>query len=129
MQRHTVREQQNHANAGAEARSASRAHNPTVVYEIDGEVRWLDEELGRIVVHVADANGHAGALRERDVTFGIADSRVTTQDANADGAANAQDLLPGVLVRVRARLPRSLEGGVPDLIEATSVATLPPPMT
>ena len=127
MQRRPVREQQSRANAGAEARSASRAHNPTVVYEIDGEVRWLDEELSRIVVHVADANGHAGALRGDDVTFGIADARVTAEDVNTDGAADGQDLLPGVLVRVRARLPRSLDGGVPDLIEASSVTTLPPP--
>lgn len=128
MQRHPVREQQSRPNAGAETRSASRNHNPTVVYEIDGEIRWLDEELARIVVRVTDANGHAGAMRGNDVTFGIGEARVTAQDVNTDGTPGVQDLLPGVLVRVRARLPRSLDGGVPDLVEATSVATLPSPV-
>lgn len=127
MQRRTVREQQSRPNAGAENHSASRAHNPTVVYEIEGEVRWLDDELGRVVVRVADANGHAGALRGRDVTFAIGSARVTTEDVNNDGERDGRDLLPGVTVRVRARLPRSLDDGVPELIEASSVGMLPAP--
>jgi hypothetical protein len=123
------RDQHNRPNSGAKQHSASRSHNPTVVYEIDGEVRWLDEELQRVVVHVADANGHAGALRGKDVTFGVAGARVTGGDVNADGSRDGADLLPGVRVRVRARLPRSLDGGVPDLITAASVGMLPAPVT
>jgi len=127
LPRHGVREQHNRANAGAKAHSASRSHNPTVVYEIDGEIRWLDEMLRRVVVHVGDANGHAGALRGRDVTFAVEEARITAQDVNTDGLRNTSDLLPGVHVRVRARLPRSLDGGIPALIKASSVGMLPAP--
>lgn len=125
MQRHPVPEPHNRTNSGAEQHSASAAHNPTVVYEIDGEVRWLDADAQRIVVHVADANGHAGGLRGQDVTFGIADARLRVEeDVDADGERDAADLLPGVRVRVRAHLPRALDAGLPEVLDAASVSTL-----
>jgi len=98
----------NRPNAGAKRHGEPRGHNPTVVYEMSGPIRWLDPVLDRIVVHVDRANGHAGAFLGRDMTFDLSSARVAAPDVDGDGVADRADLLPGVEVRVRARLPRDL---------------------
>ena len=86
-------------------------HNPQASYEMTGTVRWLDAALDRIVVHVAQVNGHAGPFLDRDVTFDLAGSR--RPDA---------ELAPGMVVRIKTRLPRELDDHVPDPVPVHSIA-------
>lgn len=97
-------------NVGGGPHTAGRSHNPTVAYELAGVVRWVDAELDRIVVHVTEAGGRAGRWLGEDVTLDLSDSRRPDLD-----------LLPGIAVRVRARLPRDLGASVPDPVPAVSI--------
>ncbi|WP_372787972.1 hypothetical protein [Paraconexibacter sp.] len=125
MQRHPVRRDSRTAPTDPTVHSAGRSNDPTVVHEVSGEIRWVDTDLQRIVVHVTDAGSHAGASLGQDLTFALDDAKIATQDIDGDGDRNVADLLPGVHVRVRTRIARSRTSQVPDLLEATSVATLP----
>ena len=103
------------SNAGPEAHTPGRKHNPTVSYDVEGAVRWYDADAtsARVVVHVDTANGHAGRFMDQDVTFALAaDTDVP------DG------LLPGARVRVRARMPRELGLHAPDPVPTSSVTVL-----
>jgi hypothetical protein len=97
------------SNAGPGEHSNGRSHNPTVGYEVSGPVRWLDAPGARLVVHVREANGHSGRYLDQDVTFDLA------------GVDVPADLLPGVVVRVRARMARDLGPAGPDPVPAAAV--------
>lgn len=105
-------------NAGPWTHGESRARNPLVSYDIAGTVRWLDRDLGRAVVHVTEANGHAGALLGDDVTVDLRDARMS-----APGRPLVS-ILPGNEVRLRTRLPREMPEGMPDPLPIRSAAVL-----
>ena len=96
---------------GSGGRHPQSSHNPQASYEMTGTIRWFDAELDRIVVHVEEANGHAGAFLDQDVTFDLAGSR------RPDEA-----LAPGIAVKLKTRLPRELDDHVPDPVPVHSVA-------
>lgn len=98
------------------AHGAGRSKNPTVAYHLTGPVRWFDRELDRIVVHVAEADGHAGRFLGEDVTVALPPSR------------QAYDLVPGDEVAVRCRLPRELGAATPELLEALAVERVAEPL-
>jgi len=126
MQRHPVRQAQR-SNDGPTTHGAGKSQDPVVVHEVSGEIRWVDAELQRIVVHVTEAGSHAGPTLGRDLTYDLGGARIATEDADGDGRHTIGDLLPGLRVRVRTRIARSLTTKVPDLLQATSVLTLPVP--
>jgi hypothetical protein len=101
---------------GTGSRAPARSHNPLADHELIGTIRWLDAELERLVLDVQHADGRAGAFLGRDVTVDLEAARVhgTTVDA----------LLPGVRVRVKARLPRDLGATPPEMVAAHAVHVL-----
>ncbi len=129
MHRHPVRREPRRDRTDPPVHSAGRSRDPTVVHEVSGEIRWVDTDLQRIVVHVAEAGSHAGPTLGHDVTFSLEDARISTEDTDGDGKRTFADLLPGVHVRVRTRIARSRTVQVPELLEATSVATFSAPAT
>jgi hypothetical protein len=82
--------------------------------------------LARRVVHVTGGNGHARRFLDRDVTFNLRTCHLTTPDVDGDGMRDVTDVLPGVGVRVKARMSRRLGRVVPDLITALSATASPP---
>lgn len=83
-----------------------------VGYELAGAVRWLDQGLRRIVLHVKHGGAHGGAFVGQDITVDLA-------DAALHGAA-LEDLIPGTSLRVKLRLPRALATPLPELLHARS---------
>lgn len=104
-------------NLGTGPHSSGRSPNPLVNYELSGTVRWLDAALERIVVDVRETDGHAGVFQGQDVTVDLECARVHGGDV--------ADLLPGTAIRIKCRLPRELDGRLPDLLPALSVTVLP----
>ena len=102
------------SNAGPATHTTGRKHNPTVSYDMEGLVRWYDDDAASacVVVHVDTANSHAGRFLDQDVTFTLSD---------ADTPAGA---LPGARVRIRARMERDLGLHAPDPVAASSIAVL-----
>ena len=96
---------------GSGSRHPASGHNPRASYEMTGTIRWFDAELDCVVVHVQEANGHAGRFLDQDVTFDLSDSR--RPDA---------ELAPGIVARIKTRLPRELDDQVPDPVPAHSIA-------
>lgn len=104
-------------NLGTGPHSDPRSTNPLVNYELSGTVRWLDLELERMVVGVRKTDGHAGMFQGRDVTVDLKVARVH--------GGSIEELVPGSQVKVKLRLPRELDGKLPDLLPALSVTVLP----
>lgn len=100
------------AHTGTGSRGSGHSHDPLVNYELTGTVRWLDEELQRVVVGVEETGGHAGPFLGQDVTVDLA-------SAALHGAALA-DLTPGVRLRVKTRLHAELGRLLPELVCAHS---------
>ena len=99
---------------GFGSRHPGSSHNPQAAYAMTGPIRWFDAELDRVVVHVADVNGHAGRFLDQDVTFDLTDSR-----------RPSAELAPGIVVTIKTRLPRELDDQIPDPVPARSIAIVP----
>lgn len=81
------------------------------------------------VVSVSHGNGHvkhAGLVGTDDVTVDLSAAKVTVADTNADGTADASDVLVGDKVLVQARLPKGDPGVQPfaarHLVDQTNSA-------
>lgn len=100
------------AHTGNGFRKAGHHHDPLANYELTGTVRWLDEELQRVVIGVEETGGHAGPFLGHDVTVDLA-------SAALHGTV-LSDLTPGARLRVKARLHTDLGTQLPELINAHS---------
>jgi hypothetical protein len=90
-------------------------------YVLAGPLRWVEPDGKRAVLRVDHAGGRARRFCGRSVTLDLETSRIAPMDANAgDGT-----LRPGLMVTVRARLPRRLED-LPSVVSPRSVLTLGP---
>lgn len=100
------------AHTGTGSHHAGHHHDPLANYELTGTVRWLDEELQRVVLGVEHTGGHAGPFLGRDVTIDLA--------AAALHGAALSDLTPGARLRVKTRLHTDLGTVLPELVSAHS---------
>ena len=70
---------------------------------------------GSGVVSVEKANGHArkAGWKGEDVAFDFSSAQIDVEDTNLDGVANLEDVVVGVSVKVKARLPKRDPGPAP----------------
>jgi hypothetical protein len=81
--------------------------------EFRGVVKAVDATAKTVTVTVVRAERGGRGLRDRDVVFAVADTRLDVADRNADGARDVADVAAGDRVRVVALVTRSqLAAGV-----------------
>ena len=108
-------------NAGPEDVKDRRDTDPNVAYEFRGVVRWIDPAAMRVVVRVEHGNHHAGRFIGSDVTFDLSECKLTVADADHDGAFTQADVVPGLPVALKARLPVTLPTELPSTVRARSL--------
>jgi hypothetical protein len=96
--------------------AVAKPHDPngngqtkTVQYIVKGAY------AGSGVVSVEKANGHAkkAGWKGEDVAFDFSSAQIDVEDTNLDGVANLEDVVVGVSVKVKARLPKRDPGPAP----------------
>ena len=88
-------------------------------YVLAGPLRWVEPDGSRAVLRVDAANPAGRRFCGHSVTVELADVRVTVLDPNRD------DLCPGQLVTVRARLPKQI-GELPTVLRPRTLVALGP---
>lgn len=107
------------------APAAARAPGATEVYVFAGRVVTFDPQPAILTLSVVTTNRAARRFRLRKVRFHVALADVEVADRTGDGVGLAEDVQPSDVIRVRARLNRSLGRRQP--FEALTITDLTAP--